>query len=75
MLVTIEPLGDAVAFAAGLAFREYRHRASQGHAILSDFLIGGHALSLGATLLTRDARIYRAHFPKLPLITPENDNG
>lgn len=73
--VYIEPFDDEVAFLAGQAFRAYRRRHSGRDAILSDFLIGGHALHLQARLLTRDAAIYRAYFPDLALITPETDNG
>lgn len=69
------PLEDDVAFAAGHAFRQYRVRHKNRDAILSDFLIGAHALKLGATLLTRDAAIYRTYFPELSLITPEDDHG
>jgi predicted nucleic acid-binding protein len=68
------PLSDAVAFAAGQRFAAYRRRR-QGNGpsrVLPDFFIGAHALDLSARLLTRDAKIYAAYFPDLPLITPEN---
>ena len=69
--VELLPIDDASAFAAGQAFREYRRRTKARDAMLSDFLIGAHARQLGATLLTRDAGIYRTYFPDLTLITPE----
>ncbi len=64
----------ASAFAGGRAFRNYRRGRKgdrEGGPILPDFLIGAHAETLGATLLTRDVSLYRRHFPSLPLITPE----
>ena len=62
---------EVAAFAAGQAFRRYRQAGRDRTSLLSDFLIGGHASQLGATLLTRDAAIYRTYFPDLSLITPE----
>ncbi|MDB5711100.1 MAG: nucleotide-binding protein [Sphingomonas bacterium] len=75
MMIGIEPLTDAAAMAAGVAFRAYRARRSGAKSVLPDFLIGGHALTMGATVLTRDPRFYVKYFPDLPLITPETDNG
>jgi predicted nucleic acid-binding protein len=73
--IEIVPLGNDTAFAAGRAFREYRRRTMGREAILADFLIGAHALTIGASLLTRDARLYRNYFPELTLITPDTDHG
>ena len=73
--IRVEPVGIEAAYAAGQAHRAYRERGGTREKLLADFLIGGHALAAGATLITRDARRYRAYFPDLPLITPENDNG
>lgn len=72
MGVEIEPLCNETAYAAGTAFRVYRQRREKGAAktILPDFLIGGHALTLSCTILTRDPRFYRTYFPSVPLITP-----
>ena len=65
------------AFAAGRAFSAYRERRRKYGAsdvnVLPDFLIGGHAQAIGATILTRDPRFYRSYFPEVPLITPETD--
>ncbi|MFV0624919.1 type II toxin-antitoxin system VapC family toxin [Sphingomonas sp. ac-8] len=59
------------AWLAGRAYREYRRRGGERSSLLPDFLIGGHAQALGATVLTRDPRRFRSYFPDLPLITPE----
>ena len=67
----VEELSNAAAFLAGQRFRNYRAGSADRQAILADFLIGAHAVQLGATLLTRDARIYRSYFPEVTLITPE----
>jgi predicted nucleic acid-binding protein len=75
MGLEIEPLCNQSAYLAGGAFREYRKRRdiSAPKSILPDFLIGGHAQILGATILTRDPRFYRAYFPEVPLITPSKE--
>jgi predicted nucleic acid-binding protein len=68
-------LTNDAAFCGGGAFLEHRRKRKKGvdssKAIVADFLIGGHAQTLGATLLTRDPRFYRTYFPSVPLITPE----
>ena len=75
--IELESLGDEAAFAAGMAFRAYRKRRDGfgPKSILPDFMIGGHAQTLGATILTRDPRFYRAYFPEVPLITPMKDEA
>jgi len=61
---------------AALAFRGYaqRRRAQTGDAgprrILADFVIGAHALSAGAALMTLDQRLYHVAFPALNVIVP-----
>lgn len=57
---------------AGRAFTEYanhrRKQSSKGlRRILTDFLIGAHAVENGYNFLTLDEGIYRAAFPKLPI--------
>jgi predicted nucleic acid-binding protein len=59
---------------AGRANRGYiqRRRSSGGkfpRRILTDFLIGAHALVRGYSLLTLDRRLYAAAFPTLPIIS------
>lgn len=58
---------------AGRASRGYirRRRLSHGtlpRRILTDFLIGAHALTRGYALLTFDRRLYAAAFPKLKIL-------
>lgn len=59
---------------AGLAFQGYaaRRKKQKGtgpRRILVDFLIGAHAAMNGYRLLTLDAGLYRASFPKLVTMT------
>ena len=69
--IAYEAFGEAAAFAAGSAFLEYRRNRGTARMLLPDFLIGGHAQVTAASILTRDARFYRAYFPTVPLITPD----
>jgi predicted nucleic acid-binding protein len=72
--IDYEPLDETASFAAGSAFIAYRNqRQVRDVSVLPDFLIGGHAKVLGATILTRDPRFYRSYFPEVPLITPSKD--
>jgi predicted nucleic acid-binding protein len=72
-------LDNHAAYMAGMAFLRYRERRRTGQdgakSIIADFLIGGHAQVLGATILTRDPRFYKAYFPKVPLIAPSKEDN
>lgn len=59
---------------AGKAYREYarrRNRSGGGppRRILTDFIIGAHAVVNGYTLLTLNRRDYAATFPKLTVVS------
>ena len=59
---------------AGKAFQEYaarrrRQGSTEPRRLLGDFLVGAHAWVNGYKLLTLDARVYRASFPRLALET------
>ena len=71
--IRINEYGADAAFAAGTAFIRYKRNRGKGAPPmpLPDFFIGGHAQTLGATVLTRDPRFYRTYFPDVPLIAPE----
>ncbi len=66
--------GEAVWREAGAAFQKYaarrrRRNAAHPRRILTDFYIGAHALVNDYDLLTLDARIYRASFPTLTIVS------
>ena len=72
--IDILDLTPPVALRAATAFREYRRRGGPRSTMLPDFLIGAHAVTLGATLMTRDQRL-ASYFPELTFLTPETDHG
>ena len=69
----VRDLGAGAAHGAGRAQQAYRAAGGLRDRLLGDFLIGAHAETLGAALLTRDSRYYRRYFPDLTLITPETE--
>jgi predicted nucleic acid-binding protein len=68
--IDIAPTPRPALFLAGKVFQQYRAAGGVRTGILPDFFIGAHAAVEGWALLTRDARRYRAYFPKLTLIAP-----
>lgn len=58
------------AFLAGQCFVKYRRRGGARRSPMPDFYVGAHAALSDLTLLTRDARRYRAYFPTLRLVAP-----
>lgn len=64
------PLPWEAAFLAGKCFVRYRKQRGSRRAPLPDFYIGAHAAVGGLALLTRDAKVYRTHFPRLDVICP-----
>ena len=65
----------AASYRAGEAYLSYRAGGGGRAAILADLLTGGHAAALGAAVLTRDPRRFRAYFPELKIIAPEEKYG
>ncbi|MEF2279058.1 type II toxin-antitoxin system VapC family toxin [Deinococcus sp. YIM 134068] len=67
--------GEVLWLRAARTFKEYaaRRRRSGGERprrILADFLIGAHAESLGATLVTLDPQHFRQNFAGLAVVNP-----
>ena len=60
----------AAGFLAGQAYLKYRRGGGTRRSPMPDFYVGAHAAVADLTLLTRDARRYRAYFPTLRLIAP-----
>ena len=63
-------IGERAWRAAGAAFQGYtarrrKQKGAEARRILADFLIGAHALVNGYKLLTLDAGVYQASFPRL----------
>jgi predicted nucleic acid-binding protein len=66
--------GEKAWRAAGTAFQGYaarrrKQKGAEARRILADFVIGAHALVNGYKLLTLDAGIYQASFPRLAITT------
>jgi predicted nucleic acid-binding protein len=73
-IVVAWDFGPTIWRRAGQAYAEYvlrrqRLRGGQPRRILTDFLVGAHALQVGA-LITYDADFYRTNFPELRLVVP-----
>jgi hypothetical protein len=70
LAVSIERIPVSALYLAGKVFARYRATGGTRASLLPDFFVGAHAQIARMTILTRDARRYRTHFPAVPLITP-----
>jgi predicted nucleic acid-binding protein len=66
-------IGERAWRVAGAAFQGYAERrrkqkGAEARRILADFVIGAHALVNGYKLLTLDAGVYQASFPRLRIV-------
>ena len=62
---TTSPVDTAIAYDAGLRWMRYRRAGGPRKRIISDFLIGAHAVAVAETFLTRDRGFYAKYFPEL----------
>ena len=62
---TVSPIDTAIAYEAGARWSRYRQAGGPRVRIISDFLIGAHAVARADTFLTRDRGFYATYFPDL----------
>lgn len=62
---SLSPITTDIAYEAGLRWQRYRRAGGPRERIITDFLIGAHALSTADAFLTRDRRFYVTYFPEL----------
>jgi len=68
--IRVESLERSAGFLASQVWRRYRQGGGKRDRILTDFLIGAHAQTQAAQLISRDRGFYRPYFHALKVIDP-----
>lgn len=66
--VSVSSVNTDVAFLAGEKWGLYRKSGGERERIISDFIIGAHAIVKAERFLTRDRGFYRSYFPELQIV-------
>ena len=67
--VSLSSLDIDVAFLAGERWKAYRQSGGKRKRIITDFLIGAHAMIKAERFLTRDRGFYKSYFADLQLLS------
>ena len=66
--LTLSSIDTEIAYSAGEKWSRYRKSGGTRERIITDFLIGAHALSKADRFLTRDRGFYNSYFPDLKIM-------
>jgi predicted nucleic acid-binding protein len=66
--ITCSPLDSEIAYIAGERWALYRKSGGKRMRIITDFLIGGHAMVKAERFMTRDRGFYQTYFPDLDIV-------
>jgi predicted nucleic acid-binding protein len=67
--VSLSSTDTDIAFLAGERWNLYRKSGGIRKRIITDFLIGAHAMNKAERFITRDRGFYKSYFPELQILT------